>query len=55
MPELIQQFNNCSAKLNDSAWRIVKRKSAGDISAIIGIAMVVSKLMLPEPKPQIYS
>ena len=55
MPELIQQFNNCAAKVNDSAWRIIKRKSAGDISAIIGIAMVVSKLMLPEPKPQIYS
>jgi phage terminase large subunit-like protein len=53
--DLIQQFNNCSAKVNDSAWRIVKRKSAGDISAIIGIAMVVSKLMLPAPKPQIYS
>jgi phage terminase large subunit-like protein len=55
MPELIQQFNNCAAKVNDSAWRIIKRKSAGDISAIIGIAMTVSKLMLPEPKPQIYS
>ena len=53
--ELIQQFNNCAAKVNDSAWRIIKRKSAGDISAIIGIAMVVSKLMLPAPKPQIYS
>jgi len=55
MPELIQQFNNCAAKVNDSAWRIIKRKSAGDISAIIGVAMTVSKLMLPAPKPQIYS
>jgi phage terminase large subunit-like protein len=55
MPELIQQFNNCAAKVNDSAWRIIKRKSAGDISAIIGIAMTVSKLMLPVPKPQIYT
>jgi phage terminase large subunit-like protein len=55
MSELIQQFNNCAAKVNDSAWRIIKRKSAGDISAIIGVAMIVSKLMLPEPKPQIYS
>jgi phage terminase large subunit-like protein len=55
MPELIQQFNNCAAKVKDSAWRIIKRKSAGDISAIIGVAMIVSKLMLPEPKPQIYS
>jgi phage terminase large subunit-like protein len=51
--ELIQQMNNCAAKVNDSAWRIIKRKSAGDISAPIGIAMVVSKLMLPAPKPQI--
>jgi phage terminase large subunit-like protein len=55
MEELIQQMNNCAAKVNDSAWRIVKRKSAGDISAPIGLAMVVSKLMLPAPKPQIYS
>jgi len=53
--ELIQQMNNCAAKVNDSAWRIIKRKSAGDISAPIGLAMCVSKLMLPEPKPAIYS
>ena len=53
--ELIQQMNNCAAKVNDSAWRIIKRKSAGDISAPIGLSMVVSKLMLPEPKPAIYS
>jgi phage terminase large subunit-like protein len=53
--ELIQQMNNCAAKVNDSAWRIIKRKSAGDISAPIGLAMVVSKLMIPQPKPQIYS
>jgi phage terminase large subunit-like protein len=53
--EFIQQMNNCAAKVNDSAWRIIKRKSAGDISAPIGLAMVVSKLMIPQPKPQIYS
>jgi phage terminase large subunit-like protein len=51
--EFIQQMNNCAAKVNDSAWRIIKRKSAGDISAPIGLAMVVSKLMLPAPRPQI--
>ena len=51
--ELIQQMNNGAAKVNDSAWRIIKRKSAGDISAPISLAMVVSKLMLPAPKPQI--
>jgi phage terminase large subunit-like protein len=53
--ELIQQMNNCAAKVNDSAWRIIKRKSAGDISAPIGLAMVVSKLMIPQPKPQIFT
>ena len=53
--ELIAQMNNCAAKVNDSAWRIIKRKSAGDISAPIGLAMVVSKLMLPVPKPMIYT
>jgi phage terminase large subunit-like protein len=51
--ELISQFNNCAAKVNDTAWRIVKRKSAGDVSAPIGIAMVVSKLSQPQSKPQI--
>ena len=53
--EFIQQMNNCAAKVNDSAWRIVKRRSAGDISAPIGIAMAVSQLMMPQPKPQIYT
>jgi phage terminase large subunit-like protein len=53
--EFIQQMNNCAAKVNDSAWRIIKRKSAGDISASIGVAMTVSKLMIPQPKPQIYT
>jgi len=53
--ELIQQFNNCAAKVNDSAWRIVKRKSAGDVSAPISIAMVVSHLMKPQSVAQIYT
>jgi phage terminase large subunit-like protein len=53
--ELIQQFNNCAAKVNDSAWRIVKRKSAGDVSAPISIAMVVSQLMKPQSIPQIFT
>jgi phage terminase large subunit-like protein len=52
---LIEQFQNTAAKQNDSAWRIIKRRSSGDISAPIGLAMCVSKLMLPAPKPQIYT
>ena len=52
---LIEQFQNTAAKTNDSAWRIIKRRSSGDISAPIGLAMCVSKLMIPVAKPQIYS
>lgn len=51
----IQQMNNCAAKVNDSAWRIIKRKSAGDISAAIATAMCVSTLNKPQPMPTIYS
>jgi phage terminase large subunit-like protein len=51
----IQQMNNCAAKNNDSAWRIVKRKSAGDISGAISAAMVVSTLMKPQQVAAIYS
>jgi phage terminase large subunit-like protein len=53
--ELIKQMNNCAAKVNDSAWRIVKRKSAGDISAPIGLAMVVSMLLKPQQIAAIYT
>ena len=52
---LLEQFQNTAAKTNDSAWRIIKRRSSGDISAPIGLAMCVSKLMIPVAKPQIYS
>ena len=50
----IQQMNNCAAKTNDSSWRIVKRKSAGDISGAIGTAMVVSELLKPQQVASIY-
>jgi hypothetical protein len=48
-------MNNCAAKVNDSAWRIVKRKSAGDVSAPIALAMVVSMLMKPKQVAAIYA
>ena len=53
--ELIKQMNNCAAKTNDSSWRIVKRKSAGDVSAPISLAMVVSMLMKPQQVAAIYT
>ena len=51
----VQQMNNCAAKTNDSAWRIVKRKSAGDVSGAIATAMVVHLLLKPQQVAAIYT
>jgi len=48
---LVDSMNNCAAKENDAGWRIVRRKSAGDVSAAIGLAMVVHQLLKPQSKP----
>ena len=53
--EFISQMNNVAAKTNDSGWRIVKRASAGDISAPISAAMIVHQLLKPLSVPQIIS
>ncbi len=50
---LVDSMNNCAAKENDAGWRIVRRKSAGDVSAAIGLAMVVHQLLKPQSKPVI--
>ena len=54
-PELIQQFNNCAAKTNDSGWRIIRRKSSGDVVGAIGIAMLVHWLSKPQSTPKIFA
>ena len=51
--ELITQMNACAAKTNDAAWRIVRRKSAGDVSAPIALAMIIHKMNEPVSIPQI--
>jgi len=52
--ELVQHLNNCAAKTNDAGWRIIRRKSAGDVTAAISLAMVVSQLTKPQQTPQIF-
>lgn len=52
--QLVAAINNCAAKTNDAGWRLIRRKSSGDISAAIGLAMVVHELVIPTPKPQIF-
>jgi phage terminase large subunit-like protein len=50
---LVDSINSCAAKETDAGWRIVRRKSAGDVSAAIALAMVVHQLLKPVTKPQI--
>jgi hypothetical protein len=51
--DLVQHLNNCAAKTNDAGWRIL-RKSAGDVTAAISLAMVVSQLNRPQQTAQIF-
>ena len=53
MDSLVNSMNNCAAKETDAGWRIVRRKSAGDVSAAICLAMVTHQLLKPQSKPQI--
>jgi phage terminase large subunit-like protein len=53
--DLIQHLNNCAAKTNDSSWRIIRRKSAGDVTAAIGLAMIVSQLVKPQRTAAIFA
>lgn len=50
---LNEQIKNVAAKQNDSAWRIVKRKSAGDVSGVISAAMIVHQLLKPQSQANI--
>ncbi|MGA0851585.1 MAG: terminase large subunit domain-containing protein [Candidatus Nanopelagicaceae bacterium] len=52
---LVDSMNNCAAKETDAGWRIVRRKSAGDVSAAIALAMCIHQIMKPQTKPQIIS
>jgi len=53
--DFLEQFDNVAAKVSDSAWRIVKRRSAGDISAPISIAMIIWKLTKPQQSAGIFT
>ena len=50
---LVDSMNNCAAKETDAGWRIVRRKSAGDVSAAIALTMVAHQLLKPQSKPTI--
>lgn len=48
-------MNNVAAKSNDSAWRIVRKKSMGSVTAPIGMAMLVLHLTKPIAEAKIYT
>jgi len=52
-PELVAHFNNCGMKENDGGWRIIRRKSAGDVTGAIAVAMTVHILVKPQALPTI--
>jgi phage terminase large subunit-like protein len=53
-PEWVTSMNNAAMKTNDAGWRIVRRKSAGYVTAAIATAMCVHMLSKPISVPQIY-
>ena len=54
-PEWVTSMNNCAAKYNDTGFRIIRRKSAGDVTAAIATAMTVHLLSRPVSVPMIYT
>lgn len=50
---LVDSINSCAAKETDAGWRIVRRKSAGDVTAAICLAMTIHQMLKPQTKPQI--
>lgn len=52
-PTLIAHLNNCAMKTNDAGWRLIRRKSAGDISGAIGLCMVIHEFAKPQSTPTI--
>jgi len=53
-PEWVTSMNNCAAKQSDAGWRIIRRKSAGDVTAAISTAMLVHMLSKPISIPKIF-
>jgi phage terminase large subunit-like protein len=52
--ELTESWFSVGAKTNDAGWRIVRRKSSGDVTSAICSAMIVHYLTKPQSTPQIF-
>jgi phage terminase large subunit-like protein len=45
---LTESVNNCSSKMTESGWRLVRRRSSGEICAAISAAMVSWQISQPQ-------
>ena len=52
---LDQQMLNVASSSKDTGWRIVRKKSAGSVAAVIGLAMTVLHLSKPVSEAKVYS
>ena len=52
--ELSESVNSCAMRTTDSGWRIVRRKSAGEVAAAIAAAMVIWYANKPQAIAAIY-
>jgi malate/lactate dehydrogenase len=52
--ELSESVNSCAMRTTDSGWRIVRRKSAGEVAAAIASAMVIWYANKPQAVAAIY-
>ena len=53
-PALNLAMDSVAAKSNDSAWRVVRKKSSGSVAAVIGMAMLALHLDKPISQPKVY-
>lgn len=51
--EFVAHLNNSASKQNDAGWRIIRRKSAGDVTSAICAAMLAHKFSEPLVTPRI--
>lgn len=53
--ELSESVGSCAMRTNDSGWRIVRRKSAGEVASAIAAAMVIWYANKPQAVAVIYA
>jgi phage terminase large subunit-like protein len=53
-PALNLAMDSVAAKSNDSAWRVVRKKSSGSVAAVIGMAMLALHLDKPISEAKVY-